>query len=1143
MIRSAAGLAATLVLLLPQTGTAEAPTAVSAPFESGAFADYQPNTKNGEVVFNAAGCAYCHAVEGDTEILAGGREIKTKFGAIYTPNITADPDHGIGNWSNATFLNAILLGQKPNGDDYYGAVFPFAAYAYMTPEDALDLRGYMASLPTSDAVSKAHEVNFANAMVLGRWTEEPVALSAAEGAQMQRGQYLTEALGHCGECHTPRLTGLGFKYQRDESQAYMGESGILGGYAPNISAANLTAFAPEAFVTGTLREGKKLNGKPMTDPRMRHISDRMGQLPIEDRAAIYAYLTGTPLDAATLPKEEPRGDTVAPVVEAVVVEDRTGAEALVARVNAYCEAQEVDTAALANAKVPGSVGSDAALAAEVDALVETHCRNCHGPGQTNQRSFFTGDLDYIARDPSNVISGDPSASPLYESVASNRMPIGSKITPEELQTIGRWITELKTAPVAAAPVAEPVVASAAAILPRFAGGTFEEQVLAASRDMSEIPEQDRRFIRYFSFASIPLPPIDCAEEGALRNPMTYLHAGMNKFINSVSRGNNLAPIEPVAGTDGALVRIDMRNYGWSADDWQALTTAAYTEGAAEAGWDPAAWAELAAVYPYAVAPEAQPLLVSVAGMTGASVPVLRAEWFVRHASESPYYDMLLRLPADIRVLETRMGVNVEEAIRAGDVLRTGFTGGTSGVSDHNRMLERHSLPRGGYYWKSYDFAGSDGAQSLIQHPDGPGLLSGLSSGTEGFEHDGGEMIFSLANGMQGYYLSTHEGERLTVGPTSIVSFRTKPIGKGVEIVNARSCFDCHSNGIIAKRDQLRPFIESSGQFSLPQRDALLAMYRPQEEVDAAYRGDAAQFTAALDTLGATEASPDGRPVSIRAPESTGGGEIVTYLADLYFENLTDEDVAREFFMDPAALRERVKGIADPSLRLLAETWVQRLDRDLFVTRAEMEEHWQALLPRLTRLTAMQSQVPHAAPAAQDLTAALTQGETYGQQAFVPANNAHLAEPVQTYVAGEGLTLSLSVPAVNTRVGDLLAFDVSANRRCELQILYVEEGNVVEELPQAVLGAAFLEPGEQRRIPDPKSGLQLRFNTPGKGETMVAFCREGGLGDQRINATDAIAAANARYQPLTKGLIVEAATRVEESAGESALNAVTFNVVR
>ncbi|AZV79879.1 hypothetical protein EBB79_19675 [Parasedimentitalea marina] len=1137
----AIGLSGILTFLLPQSLSAQALSAASDSFSGGDFANYEPDLENGEAVFLAANCASCHGVDGDPTILAGGQKIETKFGTLYSPNITTDADHGIGNWNNDQFLNAVLLGQKPDGGMYYGGVFPFASYAYMRPEDALDLRGHMASLSASDAASKPHEVNFANAWVLDGWTADPVALNMQNNPQLARGQYLVEALGYCGECHTPRLNGIGFKNDRDEDRAFEGESGLLGGYAPNITAKRLSTYTPEAFVTGALTQGLKLNGDPMTDPRMRRISAQMSGLPIEDRAAIYAYLTGSPLDVSNLPPE-PRDSSIDPVVEPQTVEDLTGAVALMGRVNAYCEAQDVAPSDLASAPVPSV---NPALQSEVDGLVETHCRSCHGPGQTFQSAFYTGDLRDIARDPAVVIPGDPNASPLYESVASNRMPIRTKMTPTELQTMADWIKALANVTPPATSAARPAAETATAILPNFAGGTFEEQMFAASQDLLSITELNRPFIRYMSFANIPLPEVDCSLDGALRNPMTYLHAGLNKFINSVSRANDLMRVQPVANTDGSLVRIDIRDYGWTIEDWQALTTAAYTSGSADAGWTPEAWADLASTYPFAVQPDSQAILSTVSGMTGAAVPILRAEWFVRHASQSPYYDLLLRLPGDIRVLETRMGVDVDSAIQRGSVLRTGFVSGASGVSDFNRMLERHGLARDGYYWKSYDFAGDTGEQSLIQHPDGPALVPGLSSDTDGFEHDGGEMIFSLANGMQGYYLSTHEGRRLTVGPTSIVSFRTKPIGKGVEIVNARSCFDCHANGIIAKRDQLRQFVETNSSLSLQQRDALLNMYRPQEEVDAAFRTDAGRFTEALHELGATEPSPDGRPVSLRAPGSAGGGEIVTYLADLYFETLDQEDIAREFFMDTETFANRVKGIADPGLRQVADTWMRRLEAGLFVTRAEVEDHWAAMLPRVTRMSAMNHSTASVSTdhgsSAEILVNALSQAAYSNQQEFVPADNSYRAQTEPADTSGHPLTLSLSVPEVNTRVGDLLVFDVSANRRCELQILYIEEGNSVEDLPSEIFGPRFLEAGEIRRIPDPRSGLVLRFTSPGKGETMLAFCREDGLGAHRIDPAEAIRKAQDRYQPLTKGLSIEVVTQVEQSAGSSALNAVTFNV--
>ncbi|MDO8884908.1 DUF4384 domain-containing protein, partial [Pseudotabrizicola sp.] len=140
-----------------------------------------------------------------------------------------------------------------------------------------------------------------------------------------------------------------------------------------------------------------------------------------------------------------------------------------------------------------------------------------------------------------------------------------------------------------------------------------------------------------------------------------------------------------------------------------------------------------------------------------------------------------------------------------------------------------------------------------------------------------------------------------------------------------------------------------------------------------------------------------------------------------------------------------------------------------------------------------------------------------------------------------LILQLSVPYVEVKVNDLLEFDVRANRRCELQILYVEETKTVEELPPEVLGPAFLEAGETRRIPYPGSGMQLRFDTPGKGETMVAFCREGGLGDKRITGQGAVDYAKDRFQPLSRGLVIERTDTVARDNGQSATNVVTFNV--
>ena len=121
------------------------------------------------------------------------------------------------------------------------------------------------------------------------------------------------------------------------------------------------------------------------------------------------------------------------------------------------------------------------------------------------------------------------------------------------------------------------------------------------------------------------------------------------------------------------------------------------------------------------------------------VPSVHIDWFLATASTPPLYHDLLSLPLTDRELETRLEVDVaRNLINAPGVrvLRAGFN--NSGVSNNNRVVERHTS-RYGAYWKSYDFAGSVGAQNIFTHP-------------LNFTYDGGEAIFNLPNGLQGYYL-------------------------------------------------------------------------------------------------------------------------------------------------------------------------------------------------------------------------------------------------------------------------------------------------------------------------------------------------------------------------------------------------------
>ena len=245
-------------------------------------------------------------------------------------------------------------------------------------------------------------------------------------------------------------------------------------------------------------------------------------------------------------------------------------------------------------------------------------------------------------------------------------------------------------------------------------------------------------------------------------------------------------------------------------------------------------------------------------------------------------------------------------------------------------------------------------------------------------------------------------------------------------------------------------------------------------------------------------------------------------------------------------------MGDAELMRIADGWMNRFEDGLEISRVELDEVYTAMLPRLTDLDPFQyvadqyvQQVIEGDYEEGVVGAIETTEATYAE---VPASAPYTPDlaKVPNYIAppakkADALELYLTVPNVNVHVNDLLEFDITANHRCELQVFYVEETETIEVLPQEVLGPKFLEAGERRRIPYPGSGLRLRFDTPGKGETMVAFCREGGLGEARIDGEYALNYAKEHYQPLSRGLVIERFKEVEKDLGGSAVHAVTFQV--
>ena len=165
--------------------------------------------KRGEYLARAADCVVCHTSPGGKQY-AGGLAIPLPFGTLYSTNITPDKAAGIGDYSDADFLNAVRRGVRRDGVRLYPAM-PYPSYTYMTDGDALAIKAYLFGLAPVRSANRADTLGFPfnQRWLMGPWSfffNEDVRFrpNAAQSPEWNRGAYVVEALAHCGECHTPR---------------------------------------------------------------------------------------------------------------------------------------------------------------------------------------------------------------------------------------------------------------------------------------------------------------------------------------------------------------------------------------------------------------------------------------------------------------------------------------------------------------------------------------------------------------------------------------------------------------------------------------------------------------------------------------------------------------------------------------------------------------------------------------------------------------------------------------------------------------------------------------------------------------------------------------------------------------------------
>ncbi len=440
------------------------------------------------------------------------------------------------------------------------------------------------------------------------------------------------------------------------------------------------------------------------------------------------------------------------------------------------------------------------LAQQASAIFQQNCLNCHG-----EHGAFTEEIiiEHTALlETGAVVPGNPIQSTLYtrllEKDPAKRMPLGQpQLSGEAILTIGNWIQ-------AGAPDWTATPAADDSFI------TPTEMLNSIENHVNSLPSFDRTFARYFTTTHL-------YNAGETTEALHAYQRVLSKLVNSLSWGREVIRPEPIDPA-GTLFYIDLRDYEW------------------ELGTN--RWTLIETEYPYSIefnAPTETTLRERLTGLRQAlncEVPFVQVDWFLATASLPPLYHDILGLPGTVAELETELDVNVVENIRnaAGRrVWRAGFN--NSGVSNHNRVVERHTS-RYGSYWKSYDFAGSVGTQNIFTHP--------LS-----FTHDGGEIIFNLPNGLQAYYLADAGGRRLDVAPTDIVS---NPAASDPKVRNGLSCIGCHTEGMKSFADQVRDVVAKHPNPPY-EKERALRLYVEQQVMEGLLSEDTDRYRAALEATG------------------------------------------------------------------------------------------------------------------------------------------------------------------------------------------------------------------------------------------------------------------------------------------------------
>jgi hypothetical protein len=466
-------------------------------------------------------------------------------------------------------------------------------------------------------------------------------------------------------------------------------------------------------------------------------------------------------------------------------------------------------------------------------ILEVNCGNCHiGQGASGDFGYLL-DIDQLINN-GKVVPGAKEDSQLYTRMVGGTMPpaavrVKQSPTYGQIDLVGKFIDELE--------LPDPDgVCTATEFM------DVDTQINLMAADMAGLEANDQPFTRYLTI-NYSANAGDCGR--ALQRQRYALFKG----INSVSTGTR--PVQPEAiDADETIYRIDIRDYDWDRQiDLLDDGTVLFNDG-----WEAIIGdAENAAFMIEYAGDQADDLKLD----SGTRIPFMPVNVFIQATEFGDLYYALIGGRANLFDFERDvLNIDTVAEIEENDLMRAGFA--NSGVSKQDRVLNRFDsgIASGLNYWISFDFDGGNGGDGANGFEQGLANES-IYADPLGFNFAGGEAIFSLPNGLQGYYVAAANGNRLAEAPIGVV---IDPAQNNGLVTNGASCHSCHNIGMITFTDNVRQYvIDNRVEFNNDTFEDVMEQYPTAAVFQSKMDADSEVHLNATELAGVPRGTPD--PIS------------------------------------------------------------------------------------------------------------------------------------------------------------------------------------------------------------------------------------------------------------------------------------------